>query len=940
MSLSEFRGRRSAPLAAGLALTVAWAPFASAFDVPGTVAKRQSITPYGVQAAELDVAPSLAIIEPRSLRAVAQPALQRFFDRAGDQWEVRWDERSDRPHLLQGSGLALLPGAGNALAPADAGLAEATEATLADVERLARGVLADHADLFRLPAGSKFVLDPTRSTQVSKGRVWFVELQQMYRGIPVVGANVFFRINNGNLVQFGTERVADVNLDTQVRVSLAKAQAAVLERLGIKAGQVSEMLRKGDLLIFPTDAASAGAGVAFQGARGQGYGHRLAWEFSFRRVGDDATYRARVDAHDGTLLELRDMNEYVTAQVTGGIFPTTNTDPEVVRALPFATVTNGTTKTTDANGNYDYSGGTATISLNGRYINMADNCGTISLSNSSTGALAFGTSGGTNCTTPGIGGAGNTHSARSGYYHLTNINRKAASFLTGNAWLNSTLTANMNINLSCNAFWNGSTVNFYRAGTSGSSTCSNTGEIAAVFLHEWGHGMDTNSGGAAANDNGTGEAVGDTFAFIETKDSCIGANFRPGVVCSNCTTCTGVRDVGVFAQGGARTIARPSTVTDNAGINCDAILGLNGVACPYSRPDTGTAYRGPMGYEGHCESYIASSANWDLAQSLVATYGTTAGWAAMDQIWYESLTPSKSAYQVAAGGQCNTAATVNGCGATNWYTVYLSVDDDDGNLANGTPNGCRIWDAFNAHGIACGTRPACSSTCVPQAIADAGPDQNITAGQSVTIGTPARSGHTYSWTPGGATTAQITVSPTVTTTYTVTASTSCGSTTDSVTVTVGTTGTELLTNGGFETSSSPWVLSGTGASYTANGTGAHGGTGYVSLGLGNNRTGQVYQQIAIPSGSAVPNLTFWLSVTSAETTTTTQFDKLFVEVRNTAGTLLATLATYSNLNKGAYAQRGPFDLSAYKGQTVRVQFRSTMDSSLVTTFNVDDASVK
>ena len=77
----------------------------------------------------------------------------------------------------------------------------------------------------------------------------------------------------------------------------------------------------------------------------------------------------------------------------------------------------------------------------------------------------------------------------------------------------------------------------------------------------------------------------------------------------------------------------------------------------------------------------------------------------MDAIWYKSLTPSKSAYQVASGGKCNPAATVNGCGATNWYTVFLSADDDDGNLANGTPNACRIWDAFNAHGIACGSPP-------------------------------------------------------------------------------------------------------------------------------------------------------------------------------------------------------------------------------------------
>ncbi|MFP5287434.1 MAG: endopeptidase, partial [Thermoanaerobaculia bacterium] len=283
-----------------------------------------------------------------------------------------------------------------------------------------------------------------------------------------------------------------------------------------------------------------------------------------------------------------------------------------------------------------------------------------------------------------------------GYYHLTNINRKAASFLTTNTWLNGTLTANMNINNTCNAFWNGSTVNFYRSG----GGCSNTGELAAVFLHEWGHGMDTNSGGAAS-DKGTGEAVGDTFAFLETKDPCIGHNFKPGVLCFNCTTCTGVRDMSVFAEGGPRTIARPSTVADNNGINCDRY------SCPYNA-NLFTPYQGPMGYQGHCESHIASTANWDLAKRLVAYYGTTTGWATMDRIWYRSLTPSKSAYQVASGGKCNPAAVVNGCGSTNWYTVYLSVDDNDGNLANGTPNGCRIWDAFNAHGIACGSRPACT----------------------------------------------------------------------------------------------------------------------------------------------------------------------------------------------------------------------------------------
>jgi hypothetical protein len=54
----------------------------------------------------------------------------------------------------------------------------------------------------------------------------------------------------------------------------------------------------------------------------------------------------------------------------------------------------------------------------------------------------------------------------------------------------------------------------------------------------------------------------------------------------------------------------------------------------------------------------------------------------------------------------------------------------------------------------------------------------------VILGSPALPDHTYSWSPGGATTAQPFVTPTETTTYTVTATTGCNQASDSVTVTV------------------------------------------------------------------------------------------------------------------------------------------------------------
>lgn len=170
---------------------------------------------------------------------------------------------------------------------------------------------------------------------------------------------------------------------------------------------------------------------------------------------------------------------------------------------------------------------------------------------------------------------------------------------------------------------------------------------------------------------------------------------------------------------------------------------------------------------------------------------------------------------------------------------------------------------------------------------------------------------------------------------------SCPTGTPTPTPTVTPGGSELLVNGGFEGSASPWVGSGTGYFYVTPGNFPHGGTGYIYFGVNDSVTGQSYQTVSVPT-TATGTLTFWLNVTSSETTTTTQFDKLFVEVRNTSGTLLATLATYSNLNKttaGVYSQKS-FNVAAYKGQTIRVQFRSTTDSSITSTFRVDDVSLK
>ena len=151
-------------------------------------------------------------------------------------------------------------------------------------------------------------------------------------------------------------------------------------------------------------------------------------------------------------------------------------------------------------------------------------------------------------------------------------------------------------------------------------------------------------------------------------------------------------------------------------------------------------------------------------------------------------------------------------------------------------------------------------------------------------------------------------------------------------------GTELLLNRGFESGNVTWVAT---AGVITNSTGQTPRTGswYAWLdGYGTTHTDTLYQQITVPSSATTVTLSFWLKINTAETTTTTPFDTLKVQVRNSSNTVLTTLATYSNLNKTTGYVLKSFDVTSFKGQTIRIYFLGTEDSSLQTSFVIDDTS--
>ncbi len=152
--------------------------------------------------------------------------------------------------------------------------------------------------------------------------------------------------------------------------------------------------------------------------------------------------------------------------------------------------------------------------------------------------------------------------------------------------------------------------------------------------------------------------------------------------------------------------------------------------------------------------------------------------------------------------------------------------------------------------------------------------------------------------------------------------------------------TQLIVNPGFENATAaPWTLT-AGVLNTSASEPPHSGAKDAWLdGYGTTHTDTAAQTITIPSTATSATLTFWLHIDTAETTTTTAFDTLKVQVLNTSGTVLSTLATFSNLNKAAGYQQRTFDVTAFKGQTIQIKFTGTEDVSLQTSFVIDDVNV-
>jgi trimeric autotransporter adhesin len=616
----------------------------------------------------------------------ARSGWEQFRAAHGREWSIHLDGRSGAPLLVQGKGIRLtLP-----VAPTIEGLESPLRKFISANRSL---LLADDAEL---------VLDREASGELAPD-VWQIVFGRNVAGVPVAGERYLFTVGRGNLISFGSPRWSRIDASPIPDIDPEEAHGRLALYLGLTAADAIEIVEAPELQFIPLRAVAK----PYAGPLGSGYASALVWRLAVRVAGEPGTWVGLVDAHSGAIRSFFDDNRYARAK--GGIYPASDDQfcPDGCEQpnfpMPFANIVLGSaSQTTTTTGSFNCTpGGTvATTTLAGPYVRVVDQCGPISEAVTCSADLDLRSSGGTDCAVPPGATPGNTHAARSGFYHLNRIAEHARTWLPGRVWLTSQLTDRVNLNQTCNAYWNGLAVNFFKSG----GGCNNSGELAGVFLHEWGHGLDQNDGGSY--DNPT-EAYADITSFMWTHASCIGRGLVPNSNCDGygdaCLNCSGVRD----QDWGQRAGHRPSTPAGFLPDHC---------------PDGD----GPCGKEQHCEAMISGEALWDLAARDLPASGLdqASSWQLADKLWYKS--------RAGSGGNAYNCALPNsdGCSVSSWFQKLRTVDDDDGNLANGTPHAAAIFAAFDRHKIACGAAEDASNQSTTICPALTAPTLSATAGSA------------------------------------------------------------------------------------------------------------------------------------------------------------------------------------------------------------------
>jgi hypothetical protein len=367
-------------------------------------------------------------------------------------------------------------------------------------------------------------------------------------------------------------------------------------------------------------------------------------------------------------------------------------------------------------------------------------------------------------------------------------------------------------------------------------------------------------------------------------------------------------------SGCSQYVAKPAF---QSGINTGCTKRAEADVSAVADPATGVAVYQTYGGSGWAV-YGGTSAAAPIIASVYALAGTPGN----------STVPNSYPYAHTANLNDVTSGQNGTCGAP----LCTAGSGWDGPTGLGTPNGVAAFASGSG-----GTSPVTVTN--PGA-------RTGTVGTATSLQMSASGGTSpYTWTATGLPTGLsisssglISGTPTTSGSYSVTATAkdavnATGSASFSWTISSsggsGCTGQKLL-NPGFESGASSWSASS--GVISTDGLHSHTGSGYAWLdGYGTTHTDTLSQSVAIPAGCTA-TLTYYLYISSGESTAAA-YDKLTLTANGTS------IQSFSNVNKGTgYLQR-TVSLSSFAGSTVALKWTGTEDSSIATSFFLDDTAL-
>jgi Zn-dependent metalloprotease len=748
----------------------------------------------------------------------------------------------------------------------------------------ARKALAGHAKQAHTVSGHAFT---PRSVVVDKNGSADVRFDRTYKGLPVYGGDVVVHLKPGGSYEgLGTATKATPAISTSPGVSAAAA--ARTSRAQVK-GTVTAV-GKPHLAVWNSGRSA-----------------QLVWETVVRGVQNNGTptvLHVLVDTRKGKVVTRRD-------EVSSFLSPA-----QAAKARQRATTT---ALDTAGTGNSIYSG-TVSIDLtqSGSTWSMKDpshgNGFTTNLNHATSGtgttfSNSTGTFGNGTNSDPASAGVDAHYGAAETYDYYKNVHGRSGIFGDGRGVPSRTHYGNAYVN----AFWDGTQMTY----GDGQSNARPLVELD-VAGHEMSHGVSgaltgwDETGETGGMNEGTSDIFGTMVEFYannpkDTPDYTMGELIN---INGNNTPLRYMYNPSLDGQS-------PNCWNSNNG-NLDPHYSMGPLNHWYYLLAQGSGDHG-YGNSPTCNSSTVTGLGNDKAGKI--WFKALASYANSSEDYHQARIDSLKAAADLYGTHCTEYNTVEAA----WAAVSVTGTDPVPGTCNSQPGSPVVTNPGNQTGKV-GTAVSLQIKATdPGNAALTYSATGLPAGLSINASTGLISG-----TPTTAGTSSVTVTATNpskasgTAQFTWTINPAGGGTCSA-------TG-DKVTNGGFESGTTPWTTTSGVVSANGNGETAHSGTHFAWLdGYGSTHTDSATQSVTIPSGCKA-TLTYWLHIDTDETENVA-YDKLTVKAGST------TLATYSNLNAASgYAQKS-FDLSQFAGQTVTLSFSGVEDPALQTSFVVDDVAV-